>query len=212
MDVAKDEFIRLRREVREIDKTSIGLGNLTNDAQVKKIASCIDGNLIAWDGTAGDRPKDSGIPALGLAREYLTLLKTNGSQNVGTTDETVVTFNTSESVGGANLLERDGNGIKAKTSCYAEFDAMIAGADFAADKFWKFRIRLNGTLLTQATAHRSSSGSTAIGGSLHVPPVTLSAGDIIDLSCDSDDNAYYIHGDDATGRYWTYLTGRAWAR
>ena len=61
MDVSKDEFLRLRREVRGIDKTSIGLGNLTDDAQVKKIASCTDGNLMAWDGADGDRPKDSNI-------------------------------------------------------------------------------------------------------------------------------------------------------
>lgn len=61
MDVSKDEFLRLRREVRGIDKTSIGLENLTNDAQVKKIASCTDGNLMAWDGADGDRPRDSNI-------------------------------------------------------------------------------------------------------------------------------------------------------
>ena len=36
--------------------------NVTDDAQVKKISSSIDGNLMSWHGTTGDTPADSGIP------------------------------------------------------------------------------------------------------------------------------------------------------
>jgi hypothetical protein len=45
----------------------VGLGNLTNDAQVKKAPASIDSNLVAWSGTAGDTVVDSGKKILDLA-------------------------------------------------------------------------------------------------------------------------------------------------
>jgi hypothetical protein len=39
-------------------RTNIGLGNVTNDAQVKKIASSTIGNVPSWDVTTGDRFED----------------------------------------------------------------------------------------------------------------------------------------------------------
>lgn len=44
-----------------LSKAALGLGNVTNDAQVKKIASSIIGNLMAWGGTGGDTPEDTGL-------------------------------------------------------------------------------------------------------------------------------------------------------
>ncbi|MCK5018641.1 MAG: hypothetical protein KAS32_16390, partial [Candidatus Peribacteraceae bacterium] len=41
-------------------KTLIGLGDVTNDAQVKKEASVTDGRIAIWDGTTGDALKDTG--------------------------------------------------------------------------------------------------------------------------------------------------------
>jgi hypothetical protein len=35
-------------------KGDVGLGNVTNDAQVKKSASSVDGNIPVWSGTSGD--------------------------------------------------------------------------------------------------------------------------------------------------------------
>lgn len=44
-----------------ITKANIGLGNVTNDKQVKATSSAVVGNDIAlWDGTTGDLLKDSG--------------------------------------------------------------------------------------------------------------------------------------------------------
>jgi hypothetical protein len=43
-----------------VTKTQVGLGNVTNDAQVKKTASSVDGNLVAWVGTTGNTVVDSG--------------------------------------------------------------------------------------------------------------------------------------------------------
>lgn len=45
----------------KINKTDIGLNNVTNDAQVKKIVSSTNGNIMTWSGTTGDTPADSGV-------------------------------------------------------------------------------------------------------------------------------------------------------
>jgi hypothetical protein len=37
-----------------LDKTDIGLSNVSNDAQVKKIPSATDGRIALWDGVGGD--------------------------------------------------------------------------------------------------------------------------------------------------------------
>ena len=43
-----------------VTKTQVGLGNVTNNAQVKKIATSVNGNLLVWSGTTGDTVADSG--------------------------------------------------------------------------------------------------------------------------------------------------------
>jgi hypothetical protein len=43
-----------------LSKSDVGLSAVTNDAQVKKIASSVSGNLMSWSGTTGDTPADSG--------------------------------------------------------------------------------------------------------------------------------------------------------
>lgn len=39
-------------------KSDIGLGNVTNDAQIKKLASSTNGNIPVWNGTTGDALSD----------------------------------------------------------------------------------------------------------------------------------------------------------
>jgi hypothetical protein len=39
--------------------SQVGLGNVTNNAQVKKIGSSTDNAILRWDGTTGDLPQDS---------------------------------------------------------------------------------------------------------------------------------------------------------
>ena len=41
-------------------KGDVGLGNVTNDAQLKKIANNVSGNIVTWSGTTGDTVADSG--------------------------------------------------------------------------------------------------------------------------------------------------------
>lgn len=45
----------------KINKTDIGLNKVTNDAQVKKIVSSTNGNIMTWSGSTGDTPADSGV-------------------------------------------------------------------------------------------------------------------------------------------------------
>lgn len=47
--------------------SQVSLGNVTNDAQVKKAPASIDGNLVAWSGTTGDTVQDSGKKLSDLA-------------------------------------------------------------------------------------------------------------------------------------------------
>lgn len=44
-----------------VGKADVGLGNVTNDAQVKKISSSTSGDIVTWSGTSGDTVADSGV-------------------------------------------------------------------------------------------------------------------------------------------------------
>jgi hypothetical protein len=43
-----------------ITSTTVGLGNVTNNKQVKAITSNVDKNIVTWSGTTGDTVADSG--------------------------------------------------------------------------------------------------------------------------------------------------------
>jgi len=49
-----------------LTKTDVGLSNVTNDAQVKKITTSVNGNVVTWSGTTGDTVADSGLSIDGL--------------------------------------------------------------------------------------------------------------------------------------------------
>jgi hypothetical protein len=42
-----------------LSKSDVGLGNVTNNAQVKKVSSSTDNAIVRWDGVTGDLPQDS---------------------------------------------------------------------------------------------------------------------------------------------------------
>ena len=44
-----------------VTASQVGLGNVTNDAQVKKISSAVSGDIVTWSGTGGDTVADSGV-------------------------------------------------------------------------------------------------------------------------------------------------------
>lgn len=50
-----------------VNKSQVGLSNVTNDAQVKKIASAVSDNFVAFDGVDGAMIKDSGKKASDFA-------------------------------------------------------------------------------------------------------------------------------------------------
>jgi len=66
-----------------LQASSVDLGNVTNDAQVKKIASSTDNAIMVWSGASGDLPKDSNATI-------------DGSGNITTTGS-ITAFNVIES-------------------------------------------------------------------------------------------------------------------
>jgi hypothetical protein len=50
-----------------VSASDIGLGNVTNDAQVKKAGSSTDDEFVSWNGTSGDAIQDSGYSASDFA-------------------------------------------------------------------------------------------------------------------------------------------------
>lgn len=45
----------------KITKSDVGLGNVTNDAQIKKISSSVQNNIVTWAAATGDTVADSGV-------------------------------------------------------------------------------------------------------------------------------------------------------
>jgi hypothetical protein len=185
-------------------KSDVDLSNVTNNAQMKKIPSSVSGNLIKFADANGDTPADSGIPALGLKREILTLTK-SGDQTVSSTSDTVITWDTVATVGGTTLLERNGNTIRAKVNCYVRVSAVIGGANVTIS-YVKIRIKLNGNTLTQILAP-SVSGSSAYGGMLNARAIAVSSGDYFEAEIQSGDSSYYV----ASGEY-CFFEAEGWAR
>lgn len=60
-----------------LSKSDIGLSNVTNDAQVKKISSSTSGDIMTWGGTTGDVPADSG-------KSFETTLTANSDAKIPT--------------------------------------------------------------------------------------------------------------------------------
>lgn len=61
VDLIKKLISQKRTPNYGITASNIGLGNVTNNAQVKKIASSTENNIVTWGGSNGDTPKDSGF-------------------------------------------------------------------------------------------------------------------------------------------------------
>ncbi len=99
-------------------------------ADVTGPASSVNGNIAAFDGITGKALKDSGVPVLGLKREYLTLLKTS-SANM-TTFPGTITFDDAEAINGTALIERDGSKISCKANCYIKLEIEMGLYNLAA--------------------------------------------------------------------------------
>jgi hypothetical protein len=54
------QYYRGDKTFQTLDKTAVGLSNVTNDAQIKKITSSTNDNIVTFGATTGDVVKDSG--------------------------------------------------------------------------------------------------------------------------------------------------------
>ena len=75
-------------------KTLIGLGNVTNDAQVKKESSVTDGRVAIWDGTTGDALKDTGNATINGDLTVVGNIISESCQGVDLAGSTTLTYST----------------------------------------------------------------------------------------------------------------------
>ena len=68
-----DSHIANTSNPHSVDASDVGLGNVTNNAQVKKIGSSTDTAVLRWNGTSGDTPDDS----------LVTIADTTGAISIG---------------------------------------------------------------------------------------------------------------------------------
>jgi hypothetical protein len=74
----------------EVTKAQVGLGNVTDDAQVKKIASSTAHSLMAFADDNGDTPEDVGYGAATLSRAVTKQI--NGANSAVTNQEEIHGF------------------------------------------------------------------------------------------------------------------------
>lgn len=86
-------------------KTQVGLGNVTNDAQVKKTASSTDGNIPAWDGTTGDALTDGYGVQTTLSSSTTDLVRADAIFTaVDAKQDTLVSGTNIKTINGASIL------------------------------------------------------------------------------------------------------------
>ena len=54
------QYYRGDKTFQTLNKAAVGLSNVTNDAQIKKITSSVNDNIVTFGATTGDIVKDSG--------------------------------------------------------------------------------------------------------------------------------------------------------
>jgi hypothetical protein len=88
-----------------VTKTQVGLGNVTNDAQMKKIASNTDANVPIWSGTAGDTLADGYGVQTTLSSSQFDLVRADAiATAVGAKQDTLVSGTNIKTLNGTTLL------------------------------------------------------------------------------------------------------------
>jgi hypothetical protein len=88
-----------------VTKSQVGLGNVTNDAQVKKAASSTDGFVPKWNGTTGDAIVDGYGVQTTLASSTTELVRADAiATAIGTKQDTLVSGTNIKTVNGTSLL------------------------------------------------------------------------------------------------------------
>lgn len=121
---AQTVFTRTPSEV----KTDIGLSNVTNDAQIKKVSSVTSGNIPFWNGTTGDL----------LANGYgVETLLTGSSSNLPRADA-VKTY--VDSMIGSGIATNDAMIFKGALDCSTNPNYP------AADRGWTYKVSVAGKI------------------------------------------------------------------
>ena len=107
-----------------VTKEQLGLGNVTNNASLKKITSSIDNQLIRWDGTTGDSVQGSQVVVDDTGK-----IDANGGM-ISRATITVTSGNVAVSAGN---IAASGNVGGNKLVSQAGFDGEISTADSAID-------------------------------------------------------------------------------
>jgi hypothetical protein len=86
-------------------KTQVGLGNVTNDAQVKKAASSTDGFVPKWNGTTGDSIVDGYGVQTTLSSTTTDLVRADAiATAIGTKQDTLVSGTNIKTINGSSIL------------------------------------------------------------------------------------------------------------
>jgi hypothetical protein len=104
--ISYDNHIASTANPHGVTKSQVGLGNVTNDAQVKKAASSTDGYLPKWSGTAGDAIVDGYQVNANELNDSNSQLPTNAVvlSAVNTKQDTLVSGTNIKTLNGTTLL------------------------------------------------------------------------------------------------------------
>jgi len=105
-DLASYEtHIGLTNNPHSVTAGQVGLGNLTNDTQVKKAASSTDGYVPVWSGTAGDAIVDGYGIQTTLSSSTTELVRADAvATAIGTKQDTLVSGTNIKTLNGSTLL------------------------------------------------------------------------------------------------------------
>jgi len=102
---AASDHILSTNNPHQVTKTQLGLGNVTNDAQVKKAASSTDGFVPKWNGTTGDAIVDGYGVQTTLASSTTELVRADAiAAAIATKQDTLVSGTNIKTINGSNIL------------------------------------------------------------------------------------------------------------
>lgn len=100
-----ETHIGLTNNPHSVTAGQVGLGNLTNDTQVKKITSSTNGNVPIWDGTTGDLLADGYGVQTTLSSTTTDLVRADAiATAVGAKQDTLISGTNIKTINGSSIL------------------------------------------------------------------------------------------------------------